>query len=97
VQALLEKYVPEHYIVNLKMPTMHKPLVIAPEQLAVPSILECCLPSCFVDQVDIIVPELILHSFIACLNTGGDHGDYWGDNSFGPIHQEESRLPRGPA
>jgi hypothetical protein len=28
---------------------------------------------------------------------GGDHGDFWGDNSFSPIHQEERRLPRGLA
>jgi hypothetical protein len=54
------------------------------------------LPSLFIDEVDIITPELVLRGFIVCLNMGGDHGDFWGDNSFGPLHQKERRLPRGP-
>jgi hypothetical protein len=28
---------------------------------------------------------------------GGEHDDSWGDNTFSPIHQEERRLPCGPA
>jgi hypothetical protein len=76
---------------------MHKPLVIAPECLVVPCISKSYLPSCFVDQVDFIVPKLVVHGFIVCLDTGGDHGDFWGDNNFSPIDQEERCLPCGPA
>jgi hypothetical protein len=97
VQVFSGKYAPEHQIVYLELPTMHKPPMIVPERLAVPCISESCLPSCFIDQVDIIVSELVLHGFIVCLNTVGYHGDFWGDNSFSTIHQEERRLSRGPA
>jgi hypothetical protein len=74
-----------------------QPLVIAPEHLIVPCISESCLLSCFVNKVHIITSELIMCGFGVRLNTGGDHGDFWGDNNFGPIHQEERCLPRGPA
>jgi hypothetical protein len=74
---------------------MHKPLVIVPKRLMVPCISESCLPSCFIDQVDIIVLKLVLRGFVVCLDTGGDHGDFWGDNRFSPIHQEERHLPCG--
>jgi hypothetical protein len=56
---------------------MHKLLVIAPVHLAISSTWSCLL-SYFVDQVDIIVPELVLRGFIICLDMGGDHGDLWG-------------------
>jgi hypothetical protein len=75
---------------------MHKPVVIALEHLMVPCISKSCLPLLFVDEVDIITPELILHDFIVCLDTRGDHGDFWGDNNHGPIHQEERCRPHGP-
>jgi hypothetical protein len=75
VQAFTGKHVPKHQIVHLEMPTMHKPLVVALERLAVPCISESCLPSCFVDKVNIITPELVLHGFVVYLNTRGDHGD----------------------
>jgi hypothetical protein len=55
---------------------MHKPLVIVPERLMVPCILESCLPSSFIDKVDIITLELVLSGFIVCLDTGRDHGDF---------------------
>jgi hypothetical protein len=55
---------------------MHKPLVVAPERLAIPGILESYLPSSFVDKVDIITPELVLHGFVVCLHMGVDHGDF---------------------
>jgi hypothetical protein len=87
VQAFSGKYVLEHQIVHLKLPTLHKPLVEAPEHLAVLCISESCLPSYFIDEVNIITPELVL-----C-----DHGDFWEDNNFSPIHQEERRLPHGLA
>jgi hypothetical protein len=69
VQAFLGKYASDYQIVHLELPTMHKPLVIVLERLA----LE---PSCFINQVNFITPELVLHGFIVCLNTGGDHGDF---------------------
>jgi hypothetical protein len=97
VQAFTGKYAPEHQIIHLELPTMHKPLVVAPERLEVSCISKSCLPSSFIDKVNNIWPELVLHDFVVCLNTGGDHGDLWADNSFSPIHQEERCLPRGPA
>jgi hypothetical protein len=38
--SLYGKVCTEHQIVHLEMPTMHKPLVVAPKCLAVPCILE---------------------------------------------------------
>jgi hypothetical protein len=78
VQAFTGKYAPEHQIIHLELPTIHKPLVVAPERLLVSCISESCLPSSFIDKVNIITQELVLHDFIVCLNTGGDHGDLWG-------------------
>jgi hypothetical protein len=57
---------------------MQKPLVIAPERLMVSCILGSSLISCFIDQVNIIMSELVLRSFVICLDMGGDHGDLWG-------------------
>jgi hypothetical protein len=96
VQAIMGKYASEHQIIHLELPTMHKLLVVAPECLAVPCISESCLPSSFVDKVDIITPELVLRGFIVCLNMGGDHGDLWGDNIFGPYTKKKgiSPMPR---
>jgi hypothetical protein len=97
VFTLTGKYAPEHKIIHLELCTMHKPLVIARELLIVPCILESCLSSLFIDELDIFTLELVLRDFIICLNTGGDHDDFLGDNSFGPIHQKERRLSRGLA
>jgi hypothetical protein len=66
--------VPEHQIVHLELPTVHEPLVIAAECLSVPCVLESCLPSSLIDEVDIITPELVLHGFVICLDTGGGGG-----------------------
>jgi hypothetical protein len=49
---------------------MHKPLVVALERLTVTCISESCLPSSFIDLVDIITPDLVLRGFVLCLNTG---------------------------
>jgi hypothetical protein len=76
VCTFIGKYAPLHQIIHLEPPIMHRPLVIVPEGLAVPCISESCLPSSFVDEVDIITPELDLRNFIVCLNTRGDHGDF---------------------
>jgi hypothetical protein len=71
MQAFSGKYVSEYQIVHLELHTMHKPLVIASERLPVRCILESYFPSCFIDQVNIIAPELILCGFVVRLNTGG--------------------------
>jgi hypothetical protein len=57
------KYALEHQIIHLELPTMQKSL-------------ESCLPSSFIDKVDIITLELVLRGFVVCLNTGGDHCDF---------------------
>jgi hypothetical protein len=76
VCTFTRKYVLEYQIVHLKLSTIHKLLVIVPERLVVPCILGSCLPSSFVDEVDIITPSLVLRGFVVCLNTRGDHGDF---------------------
>jgi hypothetical protein len=78
---------------------MHKPLVIALECLPVSCMSKSCLPSSFVDEVDIITPQLVLCGFVVCLHTEGgrDHDDFLGDNSLDPIHQEEMCFPCGLA
>jgi hypothetical protein len=50
--------------------------MVAPERLVVQYISESYLPSSFIDEVDIIMPDLVLYSFVVYLNTGGDHGDF---------------------
>jgi hypothetical protein len=87
------EYAPEHQIIHLEQPTMHESLVIALERLMVPCISESYLPSLLIDKVNIITVELVLRSFIICLDTGGDHGDFQGDNGMCPAHQEERCPP----
>jgi hypothetical protein len=96
VCAFRGEYAPEHHIIHLELSTIHEPLVIALERLMVPCILESCLSSSLIDEVDIITSELVLLSFIVCLDMGGDHGDFQGDNKLCPIHEEERCLPCGP-
>jgi hypothetical protein len=50
---------------------MHKLLVLTPKYMAVPCISKSCLPSCFINEVDIITLELVLYGFVVCLDTGG--------------------------
>jgi hypothetical protein len=68
---------------------MHKPQVIASEHLTVPCILEICLPSSLVDEVNIIMLELVLCGFIVCLDTGADHGDFWGITALAPYTKKK--------
>jgi hypothetical protein len=75
---------------------MHEPLVIVPERLTVPRILESCLSSSLVNKVNMITSELVLRGFVVCLDTGGDHGDFRRHNDLCPVHQEDRCLPRGP-
>jgi hypothetical protein len=61
---------PEHQVTHLELPATHIPLVIALKRLMISCILDSCLPSSLIDEVDVITPELVLHDFIVCLNTG---------------------------
>jgi hypothetical protein len=49
------EYASEHQIIHLELPTTLEPLVIALECLTVPCVLESCLPSSLIDNVDIIM------------------------------------------
>jgi hypothetical protein len=59
---------PEHQIVQLELSAAHEPLLVAFECLAVPCIFNSRLPSSFIDEVDILTPELVLRGFVVCLD-----------------------------
>jgi hypothetical protein len=88
------EYALEHQVAHLELPITHEPLVIAPELLTIPCVLDSCLPSLLIDEIDVITLELVLCGFVICLDTWG-HGDFRRDDSLSPIHQEERRLPCG--
>jgi hypothetical protein len=92
ISTFLSKLAPEHQIVHLELSAMHEPLMIVLECLAVPHIFNSGLPSSLIDEVDVIMPELVLHGFIICLDTEGAHGDLRGEDDLSPIHQEEGCL-----
>jgi len=52
-----------------ELPTMHKPLVIAPERLVVPCILDCSSPPPFVKKVHVVSSLLFLQGLIKSLDT----------------------------
>jgi hypothetical protein len=76
---------------------MHEPLVVAPERLVVPRILDCRLPSTLVDEVHVFTPQLSLHRFIESLDLLGAQDDFRGKTCFSPVDQEERGLPGGSA
>ena len=51
-----------------ELPTVHEPLMIAPERLVVACISNCCSPPSFVNEVHIVTPQLFLHGFIKSLD-----------------------------
>jgi hypothetical protein len=57
---------------------MPEQLMIAPESVALQCILDSCLRSLLVNEVDVITPELVLRGFVVCLDTKGTHGDIRG-------------------
>jgi hypothetical protein len=57
---------------------MPEQLMIVPESLALQCILDSCLRSSLVNEVDVITPELVLRGFVICLDTKGTHGDIRG-------------------
>jgi hypothetical protein len=95
VLALLAKHLPEDQIIHLELPASHERLVVVPERLPVACIFNSSLSSSFIDQVDILTPELILRGFVICPDTQRAHGDFWGKDGLSPIHHEERRLSRG--
>jgi hypothetical protein len=60
---------PEHQIIHLELYVVHKPLLVAFEYLAVPCIFNSRLSSSFINEVDILAPELVLRGFVICLDT----------------------------
>jgi hypothetical protein len=59
----------EHQIVHLELSASHEPLLVAFEYLAIPCIFNSRLSSSFIDEVDILMPELVLRGFVVCLDT----------------------------
>jgi hypothetical protein len=95
VHALQVKHPPEDQIIHLELPASHEPLVVVPERLLVACIFNSRLPSSLIDQVDILMPELVLHGFVVCLDTQRAPGDFRGKDGLDPIHHEERRLSHG--
>jgi hypothetical protein len=76
---------------------MHEPLMIAPERLVLPCVLDCCSPSSLVDEVYVLVMLLLLQVLIESLDSWRAHGDLQGKACFGPVDQEERGFPSCPA
>jgi hypothetical protein len=76
---------------------MHKPLVLTPKYMAVPCISKRCLPSCFINEVDIITSELVLYGFVVCLDTGGGGREImvtsWGMIASSPYTKKKDISP----
>jgi hypothetical protein len=68
IHALLVKDPPKHQIIHLELSASHEPLMVALERLPVACIFNSKLPPSLVDWVDIFTPEMVLHSFIICLD-----------------------------
>ena len=58
----------EDEVASPELPTMHEPLMIAPERLVVACILDCCSPPSFVNEVHVVMPQLLLHGFVKSLD-----------------------------
>jgi hypothetical protein len=92
------EYASEDQVIHLELPATHELLVIALEHLKVLCILDSCLPSLLVDEVDIITPELVLCGFVICLDTGGGggDGDFWGGGRPQPLAPRRKVSPLWP-
>ena len=60
---------PQDEVASLELPTLHEPLMIAPERLVVVCISDCCSPPSLVNEVHIVTPQLFLHGFIKSLDS----------------------------
>ena len=58
----------EDEVASPELPTVHEPLMIAPERLVVACISDCCSPPSFVNEVHVVTPQLLLHGFIKSLD-----------------------------
>ena len=59
---------PQDEVASPELPTVHEPLMIAPERLVVACISDCYSPPSFVDEVHIVTPLLLLHGFVKSLD-----------------------------
>ena len=59
---------PQDEVTSSELPTVHEPLMIAPERPVVACISDCCLPPSFVNEVHIVTPQPFLHGFIKILD-----------------------------
>jgi hypothetical protein len=69
VSSFSSEHPPEQQIIHLEHSAAHEPLLVAFECLTVPCIFNSRLSSSFIDEVDILTPELVLCGFIVCLDT----------------------------
>ena len=59
---------PQNEVASPELPTVHEPLMIAPERLVVSCISDCCSPPSFINEVHIVMPQLFLHGFVKSLD-----------------------------
>ena len=59
---------PLDQVPSSELPTVHEPLMIAPERLVVACISDCYSPPSFVNKVYVVTPQLFLHGFIKGLD-----------------------------
>ena len=55
-------------VASPELPTVHEPLMIAPERLVVACVSDCCSPPSLGDEVGIVTPLLLLHGFVISLD-----------------------------
>jgi hypothetical protein len=79
----------EQQIIHPELPAMHKLLMIALKRLVIPCILERCLPSSFINKVNIITPELVLRDFVIFLNMGKGNGNFWEITASAPYTKKK--------
>jgi len=58
----------EDEVASPELPTVHEPLMIAPERLVVACISDCCSPPSLVNEVHVVAPQLLLHGFVKGLD-----------------------------
>jgi hypothetical protein len=69
VSSFLSEHLPEHQIVHLEFSVAHELLLVVFDCLVVPCIFNSRLSSSFIDEVNILMPELVLRVFVICLDT----------------------------
>ena len=55
-------------VASSELPTVHEPLMIAPERLVVVCISDCCSSTSFINEVHVVTPQLPLHGFVKSLD-----------------------------